>query len=297
MLCDFSDGVKLVSNSNIVDYYVPPPPAGIPRWNVSVPPPGWKGRLRHYDSIGFETIQAGSWHNHAPGETRMKVDFSGLVSLFDPAITSLVEARRHQTREEYRVANMSETDIVQVRDQLYDVYSRHERGSGIDWGSISHVIIERYGDRLELLHHLLQNTSSRNTSEQAAQVRAQALIMLTPYMLTDIIPSSTSGSRDWIAPISQHCASSMISWIPDEMTYQEEVIKHAIEDVLHEICRVISDIWVDAFGVEDSSVQDTEAFLKKWKTDVSDLMKWLDWSVWMKCNPACAFEAGILRPH
>lgn len=290
MLCDFSEVVRLVSNPALVPVKLPPPPPKFPYWNETFPPPGWKGSLLSDAAGRFEVIQAGSWHNHAPGETRVKIDYTGAVSLYQPSITSLVAARRNQTRDEYRVANISREDAHRVRAEVLDVFSRSAKGSGMDWKSIMHVVIERYGDRIELLDHLLRHPGSRNTTEQALQVRTQVLIMLTPYMLADAVTFSDSGSRDWIAPIAKQCASTFTAWVPSTITREEIVIKGAIEEVLHEICRVLSDIWLDAFEVESANIESTNAFMFKWKRDVAELMAWLGWSVWDKCNPACSFE-------
>jgi hypothetical protein len=294
MMCDFFDGLTLVSNSSIV----PPrklthknpnphtPPGADPKL-----PTGWKGNPRSFASICFEAAKTGTWHNRPPGETRVQLDYSGFVTFFDPALKSLVSARRKQSREEYRPANASAHDMATLREQVVEVLTRTQKGSGIDWKSIAQVIINRYGDRLALLKHLLHNPGSRNVSEQADQVRSQILILLTPYMLTDAIPSSASGSRSWIAPIAHQCASSLTSWAPaHSMTREEWLVKDAIDQVLHEICRVISDIWVDAFGVEESSPEEALLLVKKWKDDVEELMSWLDWPMWDTCNPACGPE-------
>lgn len=93
-----------------------------------------KGSLRDSQSAAFEVIDACSWHNKAPGETRVNVDYSALVSFFDPWLTSLVEARRNQTRKQYRILGISPADAADVRGQLVDIFSS-------DWQSIVPVVI------------------------------------------------------------------------------------------------------------------------------------------------------------
>jgi len=56
-----------------------------------------RGALPHGHSAWFEVINSGSWHNHAPGETRIRLDYSSLITLYDPVFTSLTEARRDKT--------------------------------------------------------------------------------------------------------------------------------------------------------------------------------------------------------
>jgi len=240
------------------------------------------------------------WHNLSPGETRIKIDYSRVVSFFDPALSSLVEARAGKAREEFRLDEISEVDAEYVLGQLADIFTRDGQGSGIDWGSIIQVIVNRYGKRLELLRHVLQNPESkRNVTEQVAESRSQVLIMLTPYMLTSAIPPNPTGSvdRSWIKPVVEHCASTHTAWAPETLlTPQEKLIKGAIGDVLSQICSVLGDIWVDAFDSETADIKDLGRFLLKWQSDVNGLMDWLGWSIWLKCNPACGPEEACYIP-
>jgi hypothetical protein len=250
--------------------------------------------MRSLPSVTSEFFFAGSRHKFAPGETRAKVDYSRFFTFYDPAFSSLVRVRRSQTVDQYRAGNASAADVKDAQARIANMFIRQGKGSGIDWGSISQVVVDRYGDRLSLMKHLLENPGSRNVTEQVSQIRSQVLIMLTPYMLVDVIPSSESGSRSWIAPIAKQCASSLTAWTPiGLLTREEEVIKHAVEEVLHEICDVFTDIWVDAFDVEGMTAAQARGYLQKWEQDIGDLMTWLDWSVWATCSPACGPEVLV----
>lgn len=77
------------------------------------------------------------------------------------------------------------------------------------------------------------------------------------------------------------------------MTPQDILIKGAVEDVLSQICSVLDEIWVDAFDSEKANIKDLERFLLKWRSDVTDLMDWLDWPIWLECNPACGPEVSF----
>lgn len=306
MICDFDAGMGLVSKSQIVPqgleerrgpigppHYAlpPPPPPPIPEL-----PPGWRGSAHSHVSLSFEALNSGMWHNRYPGETRVKIDYSRVVSLFDPALSSLVEARIGKSREDFRLDEISEADAGYVQEQLHDMFTRDGQGSGIDWGSITKVIVDRYGKRLEVLQYILQNQDQkRNVIEQTAETRSQILIMLTPYMLVSAIPPSSTSpvNPSWIDPVVEHCASTHTAWAPETLlSRQEKVIKAAVEEVLLRICRVLGDIWVDAFDAEKAGVDDLERFLKKWQSDVTQLMDWLDWSIWVRCKPACGPEVS-----
>jgi len=236
------------------------------------------------------------WHNRSPGETRVKIDYSRVVSFFDPALSSLVEARARKSRGEFRLDGISDTDSKYIRDQLTELFTRDGQGSGTDWGSITQVIVDRYGGHLELLQHILRNQESRrNVTEQVTEARSQVLAMLTPYMLTSAIPPNPTGPVDpsWIDPVVKHCASTHTAWAPETLlTPQEKVIKGAVEEVLSQICSVLGDIWVDAFDSEKADVKELERFLGKWQSDIPELMDWLGWSIWLKCNPLCGPEVS-----
>ena len=310
MTCDFNSGMELVSDSEIIPNTLqeirhppdstmgpsnralrPQPPPHHPAPQL---PPGWRGSARSDLSTFFEVLNSGMRHNLSPGETRIKIDYSRVVSFFDPALSSLVEARTGKDREEFRLNEISEVDTEYVLDQLTDIFTRDGQGSGIDWGSITKVIVDRYGKRLELLRHVLQNLDSkRNVTERVAESRSQVLAMLTPYMLTSAIPPNPTGpvDRSWIEPVVKHCASTHTAWTPEALlTPQEKLIKGAVEDVLSQICSVLGEIWVDAFDSEKAEIKNLEWFLLKWQSDVADLMDWLDWPIWLKCNPACGPE-------
>ena len=306
MLCDFNDGVELVSKFEIIPHdnddltnstnllhralLVPPQP---PAPEV---PPGWRGSISSRISTSFEALNSGMWHNRSPGETRIKIDYSRVVSFFDPALSSLVDARAGKSREDFRLDKISEVDTKYILDQLTDIFTRDGQGSGIDWGSITQVIVDRYAGRLELLRHILRNPESkRNVTEQAAEARSQVLIMLSPYMLTSAIPPNPIGPVDpsWIDPVVKHCASTHTAWAPKTLlTPQEELIKGAVEEVLSQICGVLGDIWVDAFDSEQAGVKELERFLRKWQSDITELMDWLDWSIWLRCDPGCGPEVS-----
>jgi len=84
------------------------------------------------------------------------------------------------------------------------------------------------------------------------------------------------------------------------MTTSEHLLLKAVEETTKEICRVTTKMW--AAGVMsglDSLFErkpDTELDIIRvfdgWRDDTHKLMSWLDWSVWIKCRPACGLEVG-----
>jgi hypothetical protein len=194
--------------------------------------------------------------------------------------------------------------------KLIEVITRpHPVGSGIDWKTLTHVIVDRYADRLELMQHLLNFTSSdpQELLHQAKLAQTQLRVMLTPYLLhSTIIPSAATSDVDvsqWAFPIFKLCAtthtSEMINQIPS-MTSSERLLLTAIEDTTKEICRVTTNMWANGvmsgldslFHVERHVDREVIRLMNDWRQDIEKLMSWLDWSVWVKCRPACSTEVG-----
>ncbi|KAG2366975.1 hypothetical protein BDR07DRAFT_380412 [Suillus spraguei] len=241
MLCDFTAGVEVVSFVNIT----------MPRDHRSIPPDpslddsAWV-RM-------FESMHCGWWHNRYPGDSRIVLDLTGFVSLYDIALApSLVPVRAGLERWYHRVLGISPEDISQVKRKLTEVISRPDPGSSIDWKTLTHVIVDRYADRLELTQYLLNFTSSDSQEllQRAKLVQTQLRVMLAPYLLhSTVVPSAgTPGLHPshWASPIFKLCATThttaMVKKIP-LMTPSERLLFKAVEDTTREICRVTTNMW------------------------------------------------------
>ena len=257
----------------------------------------------------FEAIHSGSWHNHYPGDSRVVLDLTGLISLYDTALApSLVANRTGLERCDHRVYGISSEDISRVMRRLVEVISRPDTvSSGIDWKTHIHVIVDRYADRLELMQHLLNFSSSDSQKliQRATLAQAQLRVMLTPYLLySTVVPDTGSPGVDtshWASPIFRQCAtthtSDMITQIP-LMTSSERLLLKAVQETTREICRVTTKMWADGvmsgldtlFVVELDGEPEAARLIDEWRKDIQKLMSWLDWSVWIKCRPACGPE-------
>ena len=60
----------------------------------------------------------GSWHDRAPGETRVSLDYSGIVTFYDTSLSSLVEAWCGEDRLHLRLEGTSAVDPERVRAKL-----------------------------------------------------------------------------------------------------------------------------------------------------------------------------------
>jgi hypothetical protein len=143
-----------------------------------------------------------------------------------------------------------------VKRKLTEVISRPDPGSGIDWKTLTHVIVDRYADRLELMQHLLNFTSSDSQEllQRAKLTQTQLRVMLTPCLLDAIVvPGAGSSGVDdlqWASPMFTLCAPThtavIIKQIPF-MTPSERLLLKAVEETTREICRVTTKLW--AVGV------------------------------------------------
>ena len=306
MICDFLDSMDVVS---ILDL-IPLNQTGVPEYLPGIPfpmtwpdPPklpfGWRGSLPSMRRTAFEAY----WQDHAPRETRVHLDYSGFVTFYDTSLSSLVEARYGKDRLHLRLEGISELDSERVRAELQKVLTReHDGGSGIDWGIIVRVVVERYADRLEYLRLLLSPNTTTFTDEleRAAAARAQLLVMLAPYLTTADVPTWLPPSADlsWVAPIVRRCATTQTSHIPLGMLTSQEVRIHAaVENTLHEICRRLVLVWVEFFDIEMEDEAGATEATELARGHIEELMAWLDWSVWVRCKPGCSLGVGRLILH
>ncbi|KAH9003832.1 hypothetical protein EDB86DRAFT_2798484 [Lactarius hatsudake] len=309
MMCDVLDPMEVVTFLNLIPknettiprrfpgipFPLPPPPP-------SKPPTGWRGTLPSGRRSSREAYIAGSWHDRAPGETRVRLDYSGLVTFYDPSLSSLVESRHGKDRLHLRLDGISASDSERVRAELQTVLAREPGGgSGVDWGSIARIVTDRYAGRLEHLRFLVSpNTATfADSLERAAVARAQLFVMLASYVTTADVPERLppSANLSWAAPVALRCATAQTSHIPlGVLTPQEVRIHAAVENTLHEICRRLVLLWVEFFDVEAADEAGATEVLEMARGHISELMAWLDWPEWVRCEPGCSLGEICYAP-
>ncbi|KAJ3503502.1 hypothetical protein NMY22_g18230 [Coprinellus aureogranulatus] len=188
-------------------------------------------------------------------------------------------------------------------DEVVGIETPSSLGSGVDWSGLLRVIVHRYADRLEVLRYTLHGVGSVNTTESTKALQdAHAYVksMLSPYIIHNLWPPNPDSSTrnfTWAQPVFKHCATSHTkvhsTVLLPRLTYSEKLILESVNGVLHEICRVIVGIWAE--GVELGIEAGVQANLGQvdWENQVEKLMEWLDWSVWVRCTPACGFEVSL----
>ncbi|KAJ7454351.1 hypothetical protein B0H11DRAFT_2325177 [Mycena galericulata] len=333
MLCDFHDGVEVVSADFLAAWWLPPdqtqiwqPPIdnAAPGPNSAVISPSMN-RTSAWKVISAQVVRASSRHNRYPGESRVALDLTRLVSFYDTALApSLIPHRAATERWDHRLLNISAADAAAATARLRDALSAPEGGSGVDWRTLYRVVLDRYADPLELLQHLLNTTTPTNARARALTVQMQLRVMLTPYILYSARPGpgmegEVKGDA-WAAPVWRACATRHTAHIhastvlSTRLTPSERSLLAALDETSREICRVVVRMWaagvragLDALIPPDGE-RDVHAhtaskpgtdprldippttLLREWEMATQDLMAWLDWSVWVKCRPACSSE-------
>lgn len=255
-----------------------------------------------------EVIIAGSWHNFYPGETRVVLDLSRLVSFYDTSLSpSLVHKRRGQERWQHRLEGMAGSDIRSTMQRLANVLDGSQSSppaNQINWATLIKIIVTRFSDRLDLVRYVLNasdsQTEDRKLIDRAKEVQRHFSTMLGPYTLASAAPPNAS-DVSWASPVYRECSVAHTSYIARQrhgFTHSERLLLGAVEDTSGEICRVIAKMWAEGvLAGLDGQLEypppdnvDLSALLVEWTVSVNTLMEWLDWSVWVRCNPACSFE-------
>ncbi|CAE7141515.1 unnamed protein product [Rhizoctonia solani] len=283
-----------------------------PRFPTEPRPTNWKGALLPMRQRGIEAFQAGAWHRRAPGEIRVRLDVARLVSLYDPALQSGTQTRKGLEKVQHRGKGLSQDDIDIFRAWVIDsVQQNAPETSGVDWQALTTVIMDRYSSRLEYLQLLLSpDRISANATAVVHDVRTQLMIMLMPDLTPDTVPSSSASgaaaqysqarrretpTNEWVKPILDHCSSYLVSHLPqDKFTREERTLYAGISGTLHEICRVLSLLWSDAYDPLPE-VEPTD-MANRWRIQVDELTQWLDWSMWNKCTPECGLDSICFIP-
>ncbi|KAJ6460950.1 hypothetical protein C8R45DRAFT_1028752 [Mycena sanguinolenta] len=307
MLCDFTAGVEVVAMANLASQGRGGP-GGPRRRPEDVLDQPDNSTIRPF--AAFEVLHSGSWHNRYPGDRRITLDLTRLISFYDTSLVpSLIEKRFGLERWDHRLLGISPEDVAAVMARLTDGYTAPpQAGSGVDWDTLFKVVVDRYDDRMELLRYVLNATSDADVLVTAKNAITQLRIMLHPYILHAAVPVPGSKDTAWAAPVYKFCATSHTEYIrrssAARRTASEELLLSAVEEVSREICRVVVGMWAegvtagldDALPMTNPVERDGAALVRRWKASVDALMAWLDWSVWVKCRPECSFEEMCYLP-
>ena len=302
MLCDFTAGVKPISFLNIVkspNRAATPP--GVPPDYQNLP---YTIKMdREFDRPeSVRAVEAGSWANRFPGELRIKINYSRLISFYDADLfPSLQNNRSGKERWDHSLKAVSKEEVEIFLDKVGELFAKQDISSGIDWQALFNVVTNRYSRRLEMLRHIL-NPGSTPTNpaldkEYLRKAHRYVSIMLTPYRLFDVVPPKGDTGNgdmyiyDWATPIFKNCATSHINYL-----WLDEVILSHSEKLLLTAIRDVSDR--EEYGrtagrtTRNLDNKDANILLASWRKSVSDLI----WSIWIRCLPECGYGEMCYLP-
>ncbi|KAJ8582356.1 hypothetical protein M405DRAFT_830772 [Rhizopogon salebrosus TDB-379] len=179
---------------------------------------------------------------------------------------------------------------------------------------VMRLVVDRYASRLDVMRYLLNITldDTHILLDHAEKVQRQLRTLLAPYTVLAAVPSDTSVTCDttnpWAAPVFRECVKSHTSSLSahgTRLTPSEHLLLEAVQETTREICRVTTRMWasgltagIDPFYPADQrpEADRIRPLMDEWKKDMTELMSWLDWSVWVKCRPACGVEEMCYLP-
>ncbi|KAF9449772.1 hypothetical protein P691DRAFT_811939 [Macrolepiota fuliginosa MF-IS2] len=341
MLCDLSEGTHVVSFLNLhtkepLILAQPPTVApGTPYSHHSAPtdlspgppqedplPPLPQPQLgvillNHHKE--FRVLESGSWHNHYPGDSRIQLDLTRLISFYDTDLfPSLVSGRVGKPRRKHRLEEIAKDDVRRMYKRLdegLDPGERENGGSGVDWKAIVKVVTNRYGQRLELLQYVLKGNlegglgEGQNYTAIVLDAHDYVSAMLTPYAIHTAVPRHPQDKTNlsWASPVFKECSTAHTASIEtvfhSQLTLSERLILDSIQDTTKEICRVLVRIWAEGMVLKshklispgDNPINLPE-IVRRWKERILGLMEWLAWDTWTTCRPICRFEEMCYLP-
>ncbi|KAF7972389.1 hypothetical protein HWV62_18028 [Athelia sp. TMB] len=318
--CDFEDGIELLSATNITipadlksEYKLGEEPPRGPGFG----PPGRGGMSTPYRAAWYWWwYKATAWHHTAP-DTRVVLHPAYTVTLYDPKYKSLAENSK-LPRRQHRLVDLSADDKTVFRTELdtaMKAWTNNDprgEGSGVDWSSIAHGIVERNGDRIAELHILLSKVNATsNITELVSTARLIAFGLILPYVdhATIFAPYiSAPKRRAVLSEASTQCSLAFTGHIDApryHLTPQEQRLKQAAEGVLGRICGFATQIFNESLTLLDmlaneadldlSQAQTSQA-LASWRGGVERLMDWLGWAMWQRCPDICAWDEVCYLP-
>ncbi|POS84118.1 hypothetical protein EPUL_002927, partial [Erysiphe pulchra] len=197
---------------------------------------------------------------------KVSVDFSSMLSAyFYPLNLTNPDLEKIELP---RINPVEAEEIQRLRDDVINLFeSQSKPQDSIDWQSIVDELVNRYSDRLAYM----ENPES-NREEMLGEVK-----FLLERFINHTVPNITASL--------EQCTSLYLLpvIIASTMTFSDELIFEAIREVSRKICNLL-------FLVREMLISRRNlAVVNEVKSQVRDLMKWLDWGEWKECGK-CAWN-------
>ncbi|KAJ7702350.1 hypothetical protein B0H17DRAFT_142379 [Mycena rosella] len=285
---------------------------GPPRRGPGRDGPGrWRPRMSDLALTGtLEWVRAASHRSFSP-QPHLTLLYWGMVTYYHPRLTSLLADRIGRPMHSHSLVNISSQDARSVVDEVDEVLARVEagdRGSDMDWGTTARDIVEYWGDRISHMHAYLLNASDPSANATAAlpAIRTLAYTLLNPYMQPGLTPNASGWDLFFGVPSAlvpdafafdttttalERCTYQATGFLSQlhttRMTPQEILLQTSMESVLGRLCNDFGVIFAQSSDLVGDSGTDPRSSIQRWTRKIHDLMQWLDWTVWLRCEDVC----------
>lgn len=312
--CTFESGLQLVSNVNTTAWRDSfPSPSYVDAHmddRPDTPRTGPHERIRSpfFNSVAFEWARSAANIYQGPEERRLRLDTSTFITAYGRhgslAFNASNPSQHRLTALTPRAARDIKTDI-----ESSILSNSREISSGIDWRSVTDLIVVRYGHRLStLLDYLtraLQSNYGSSKSNDPSQVTNP--IMSARMLLATLLAPHydlTPGVSQSVQVAS--CVSSLVPWrefrVTDTQGWSgpEHKLSRAVDHVQRAICNtliVMNDELAVAALNEPHTVSRSSppcSFSKEMRRATQrsqqrlmELMNDLRWTMWRSCDRKC----------
>ncbi|KII87871.1 hypothetical protein PLICRDRAFT_699365 [Plicaturopsis crispa FD-325 SS-3] len=299
--CDFREGVATVAATNVS--YASPQDFPLDHAGVQGPIEmelADTPRNEYRGQAKWSMYHAASWHHTVP-EKRVIPHPEHLVSFYSPVYTSLA-ANNALPRRKHRLLDLSREDIATWHAELGQAFGDWNAGrsSGADWSAIAQAVVDRYGDRLAEMRHVLEEgaTPGANATALVSRVRLIAFALAMPYVDAPTVLVDTARTVESLAKANYKCTYAFTGHFGGlQLTPQERGLKHAVEGVLDRLCGFATGVLGNALDILSAGdAVDANTAISRWRSDLEVLMAWLGWAMWERCDPSCAWDEQCYIP-
>jgi hypothetical protein len=291
--CNFEDSEswRLVSKLNVTapaktrqsGPAEPPevPPPGRRRPGHGYGPPGDGGGMPWGNAAGWEWIRSATWHYSLSPESRVIPDLCRFFTYYSPDFASFPHNLTSRKDFSHRLVNVTKEDAVAFKEQIgQSLLTADTACSGLDWRRVTQDIMERYGGRIKELEIVLSSNTT-NATEKAEKAGMLAFGGIMPFV--------TDSKRDGA---QARCSTAYTAFIPEGvLSPQEFLLRDTVESVLGKICQLFIGVYFEQLEHPPS-----EYGVLGWKQDTEELVRWLDWDMWRRCDRQCGWDEVCAVP-
>ncbi|KAA8893836.1 hypothetical protein FN846DRAFT_977158 [Sphaerosporella brunnea] len=287
--CDFenSDSWKLVSKLNVtapakaIDRLLDTPPDRRPPGGPPYGPPRDGRGVPWSNAAVWEWIRSATWHYSLSPESRVIPDTCRFFTYYSPDFASFPHDLTTRKDFSHRLVNVTKEDAAAFKAQIGEsLVATDMPCSGLDWQRVTQDIMERYGGRIKELEIVLSsNTTNATTKAEKAGILAFGGIM----------PFVSDSKRDGA---QERCSTAYTAFIPEgSLSPQEVLLRHTVEQVVGRICQLFISVYFEQLEHPPS-----EYGVLGWKRNTVELVEWLDWDMWRRCERQCAWDEVCAVP-